>query len=90
MYSDFCFKLGSNDSHFNVLFIQWGANSHNSICKPELLKWKESRSEESPALIKSLLELPAERQYTARPNRFTIIYRSFDFMHLHDTEKIAR
>lgn len=59
LHSDFCFKLGSYDSHFNVSFIQWEANSHNSICKQELLKRKVSRSEESPALKLRAFWLPA-------------------------------
>ena len=41
--NDFCIKVGSCVSHFNVALIVW-AKSQNSVHKPQFLKGKESLS----------------------------------------------
>ena len=57
----FCFKMGSDESHFNVSLIV-----RDRVHKPQLLKRKERRSSTEPKSFR----LPAYR-LIARPNRLS-------------------
>ena len=56
--NDFCIKMGSDESHFNVSVGSDG-QSQDSVPKPQLLKRKESRSGIEPRSFR----LPAYRRY---------------------------
>ena len=60
--NDFCIKMGSDESHFNVSLTVRGKVT-DSVHRPQLLKSKESRSGIEPRFFC----LPAKR-LTARPN----------------------
>ena len=65
--NDFCIKMGSDESHFNVSVGSDGQSHQDSVHKPQLLNRKESRSGVEPRSFR----LPAYR-LTARPNRLSL------------------
>ena len=67
--NDFCIKIGSDDSHFNVSVGSDGKKSQDSVHKPQPF-WRERRAEAVSRRGPSAYQPNA---FTARPNRLTVV-----------------
>ena len=65
--NDFCIKVGSDESHFNVTLIVMDKVTRQ--CRPQTTTFEEKGE---PKRIRT--EVPLLTSLTARPNRLTIVY----------------